>query len=106
MISDEQREAIAMNIIAGAGSVRSSAFGALEAARRGDFAGAEALLAQAEEALHSAQEAHRELLQLYAQGEVPSLDVLLAHAQDHFMMASLARDLAGELVHVYRQIQK
>ncbi|MBY6278076.1 MAG: PTS lactose/cellobiose transporter subunit IIA, partial [Symbiobacterium thermophilum] len=46
------------------------------------------------------------LLQLYAMGEVPHLDVLLSHAQDHFMTASLARDLAGELVQVYQQIKK
>jgi len=106
MITDEKREAIAMRIIAGAGLARSSAFGAIEAARRGEFERAEELLQQADASLHDAQEAHRELLQLYAMGEVPHLDVLLSHAQDHFMTASLARDLAGELVQVYQQIKK
>lgn len=106
VFTDEKREAIAMRIIAGAGSARSYAFGAIEAARRGQFEHAEQQLQQADESLRDAQEAHRELLQLYAMGEVPQLDVLLSHAQDHFMTAALARDLAGELVQVYRQIKK
>lgn len=105
MITDEKREEIAMNIIAGAGSARSRAFDAIEAARQGDFGHAEEMLGQADAALHDAQEAHRELLQLYALGEIPQLDVLLSHAQDHFMTAMLAKDLAGELVQVYRQLK-
>ncbi|MFO7172553.1 MAG: PTS lactose/cellobiose transporter subunit IIA [Bacillota bacterium] len=106
MISDEKREEIVMTMIANAGSARGHAFGAIKAAREGDFAGAEEALRQATESLRKVQEVHRNLLQMYAQGELPGIDLLLCHAQDHFMMASLARDLAAELVHVYRQIRE
>lgn len=106
MISDERLEEIAMIIIANAGSARSSAFGALEAARKGDFSSAEELLQQSDTALRQAQDSHRELLQMDALGQVPKVNILLCHTQDHFMMATLARDLTSELVHVYRQIKK
>ena len=95
-----------MTIIANAGAAKGSAFGALQFAKEGDFARAAEQLRESDAALSQAQESHRQLLQMYAQGEVPHVDVLLSHAQDHFMMSTLAKDLAGELVQVYRQIKQ
>lgn len=103
MIEDEKLQEIAMTIIANAGAAKGSAFGALESAKGGDFPAAQALLGQAEETLHLAQDAHRNLLQMDAAGLVPQVDILLSHAQDHFMMATLATELIAELVTLYQR---
>lgn len=95
-----------MTIIANAGASKGASFEALEQAREGRYDRAERLLEEADAALNEAQRSHRALLQLDAQGRVPQVDILLSHCQDHFMMATLARDLVTELVRMYRLINR
>lgn len=104
MVEDEKLQEVAMTIIANAGAAKGAAFGALEAAKKGDFTAADDMLRQADEALSVTQTAHRKLLQMDAKGLVPQVDILLSHSQDHFMMANLAKDLVAELVVVYKRI--
>jgi len=105
MINDERLEDIAMRIIANAGAARANAFDALSEAKKGDFDKAQALIVSCREFSHLAQTAHRELLQMDAKGEVPATDILLTHAQDHFMMATLAEEMAAEFIELYRLIK-
>lgn len=103
MITDERLEGIAMTMIASAGNAKSLTFDALAAAKKGGFSEAEELLNQAAASLSEAQATHRELLQLYALGQVPYADILLSHALDHFMNATLAHELVGEMIQLYKQ---
>lgn len=104
MIQDEKFQNIAIAIITNAGASKGAAFGALEEARAGHYDQAETLLKDADAALSEAQKSHRELLTLDANDLLPQVDILLTHCQDHFMMANLAKDLASELVRMYRLI--
>lgn len=104
MLGNEKMEEIAMGIIANAGGAKGCAFEAIQKAKKRDFAGAKESLRQAADFSLTAHNAHTELLSMDANGEVPGLDILLTHAQDHFMMASLAQDLAIELVDVYQAL--
>lgn len=98
----EKLEEISMMIIANSGAARSNAFLALAEAKKGDFAKAEQLLAQAEESLQIAHESHRELLKMDATGQVDKVGILLCHAQDHLMGSALAGDLIKEMIALYQ----
>ena len=89
--TERQREA-AMEIIAKAGAARSCAFAAIHRAKAFDFGGAAEQLDEAERYATEAHKVHTELL------------VREAGGQDHFMMATLAQELAEEIVDVYRAL--
>lgn len=106
MQDTEKLEEIAMLIIANSGAGRSSAFEALEKAKAGKFDEADALMQTAEEQLHSAHEAHRELLKMDASGQVEQVTILLSHAQDHLMAGTLAKELIFEIILLRRELQR
>ena len=90
-------------IIAAAGEARSDAFRALDAAKAGDFAQADELIAEAEEHLRLAHVAQTELLAKEASGEHVPVDIMIMHAQDHLMSATLARELIAEIIELRRE---
>ena len=95
--TERQREA-AMEIIAKAGAARSCAFAAIHRAKAFDFGGAAEQLDEAERYATEAHKVHTELLVREAGGQQTDGGLLVAHAQDHFMMATLAQELAEEIV--------
>lgn len=95
-------EMISFGIIAHAGDARSFAFGALEAAKAGNFEEAEELLKQSNAAAVEAHHMQTELLVKEANGEKTPVDVLLVHAQDHLMTSMLAVELIKELITLYK----
>ncbi|MCD7739117.1 MAG: PTS lactose/cellobiose transporter subunit IIA [Lachnospiraceae bacterium] len=97
---------IAMSIIASAGDARSDAFAALAAAKEGNFEEADRLLAEAKEAGVGAHKAQTDLLFAEANGNAPEMNVLLVHAQDHFMTSMLAEELIREIIDLYKLLKK
>ena len=95
-------EMISFGIIAHAGDARSYAFGALAAAKAGNFEEAEALLKQSNDAAVEAHHMQTELLVNEANGNKTPVDVLLVHAQDHLMTSMLAVELIKELITIYK----
>lgn len=101
----EKLEDISMMIIANSGAARSSAFAALQEAKKGDFKAAEELLIDADKSLQVAHESHRELLKMDATGEVDKVSILLCHAQDHLMGSALAEELIKEMICLYKNMK-
>ncbi len=99
-------EMCAFGIIAQAGDARSKAFGALEEAKAGNFEAAEKLLEEAKVCGQAAHNAQTELLVAEANGVAPPMNVLLVHAQDHFMTSMLAEELIREIILLYKQLAK
>ena len=95
-------ETISMELIAYSGDARSFAFGALEAAKEGDFEEAEKLLKKSDEAANLAHKVQTELLFNEANGNSIEMNVLLVHAQDHLMTSMLAEELLKELILLYK----
>ena len=95
-------EMVSFGIIAHAGDARSYAFGALAAAKAGNFEEAEALLKQSNDAAVEAHHMQTELLVGEANGNKTPVDVLLVHAQDHLMTSMLAVELIKELITIYK----
>ncbi|EFI85188.1 N,N'-diacetylchitobiose-specific phosphotransferase enzyme IIA component [Listeria grayi] len=91
-----------MSLIVFGGNAKSDAMLAIEAAKKGDFEQADAGIAQAEASLLEAHHSQTKLIQGEARGERTEVSLLLVHAQDHLMNAITFKDLAKEIVDLYR----
>jgi len=100
-----EQETLCLELITHAGMGRSTAFEALAAAKRGDFAGAAACLADAERELGRAHTVQTRLLAGEAQGVGMTPSLLLVHAQDQLMTAISERALIAELIELYRRLE-
>ena len=80
-----EEETRCLELITHAGMGRSEAYAALQAAKRGDFAAAEAHLAESERELGAAHTAQTRWLAGEAQGVGMAPSLLLVHAQDQLM---------------------
>lgn len=79
---------------------------AIQAAKAGDFELAEEKLKAAEESLLQAHHAQTEMLSQEANGNPVELSLLMVHGQDHLMTGMMFKDLAKEIVDVYRAMKE
>ncbi|KRM55419.1 PTS lactose/cellobiose transporter subunit IIA [Lacticaseibacillus sharpeae] len=93
-----------MGLIVNGGNAKSSAFEAIYAAKEGDFATADAKLKEADDALSAAHNAQTGMLTDEANGKHAHVGLLTVHSQDHLMTAITFRDLAGEIVDLYKRL--
>ncbi|WP_455630883.1 PTS lactose/cellobiose transporter subunit IIA [Megamonas sp.] len=100
-------EKVAFDIISLAGDAKAELQKALKLAREGKFGETDALLDKASEQL---QQAHKlqtqELLTREANGEKLQFNVLISHAQDYLMTTYTLKDVAVEIISLYRLIKK
>ncbi|MGY0692474.1 PTS lactose/cellobiose transporter subunit IIA [Virgibacillus sp. FSP13] len=93
---------IAFQIILFAGNGKSNAMEAIQEAKEGNFDQADHLIEEAGIELGKAHDYQTKLLHREANGEENSVNVLLVHSQDHLMTSMTVRDLAVEIVELYR----
>jgi len=98
----EELENTVFELIVYAGNGKSSAMEAIQEAKKGNFEKAEELLKDAGEQLGKAHKFQTGLIQAEAAGKSTPITMLLIHAQDHFMSAMTVRDLATEMVEIYK----
>ncbi|GGB60536.1 PTS cellobiose transporter subunit IIA [Virgibacillus dakarensis] len=92
----------AFQIILYAGNGKSNAMEAIQEAKTGNFDKAEKLIEEAGTELGKAHDFQTKFLQEEASGEGTSVNVILVHSQDHLMTAMTVRDLAVEIIEIYR----
>ncbi len=102
----EGLELVSFQIIAAAGSARSSYVEALQAAKQGNFEEAEALIKQGDTDFVEAHHVHAELIQKFAGGEDPGANILLIHAEDQVMSAEVLKIMALEFIELYKKLEK
>ncbi|MQS74885.1 PTS lactose/cellobiose transporter subunit IIA [Companilactobacillus halodurans] len=102
---DKQLETV-MGLIINGGNAKSSAFEAINAAKKGDFELAEKKLKESDQALVDAHNTQTGMLTKEANGEHATVTLLMVHSQDHIMNAITFRDLAGEIVDLYKRLDK
>lgn len=102
----EQDLEVIMGLIVNGGNAKSSAFEAIKAAKTGDFDKAEAKLKEADDFLIEAHNSQTSMLTDEAQGKHAKVTLLTVHSQDHLMNAITFRDLAGEIVDLYKRLAK
>ncbi|CDQ38825.1 MULTISPECIES: PTS lactose/cellobiose transporter subunit IIA [Virgibacillus] len=98
----DQTTEIAFQIILHAGNGKSNVMEAIQEAKHGDFSKADELVEEAGEELSKAHEYQTKLLQNEAKGEENVINVMLIHSQDHLMTTMTVRDLAIEIIEIYR----
>lgn len=97
-------ETMTMQLIVNSGDARSRAMEAISIAKEGKIADAREKLKEADEFLTKAHKFQTDLLQEEADGNIKSVTLLTAHAQDHLMNAITVIDLANEFVDLYEKI--
>ena len=101
-MDNNEIDLVSMTLIANSGDARSMAFGALEAAKAGNFEEADELMKKSDEAATLAHKAQTDLLFKEANGDHTEVNVLLVHAQDHLMTSMLASELIKEIILLYK----
>ncbi|MCM0582816.1 PTS lactose/cellobiose transporter subunit IIA [Weissella diestrammenae] len=103
-MQDETRMSTVMGLIMHGGSIKGYALQAIKAAREGDFEAADEFLSQSMAEDKLAHDAQTEMLTQAAQGENVPIDIYMVHAQDHVMTGIATRELAIEMVALYRKL--
>ena len=91
-----------MGLIVNGGNARSLAMKAIHSAKMGKFDEADAYLEECNNYLVQAHHSQTELLAKEAGGEITEVSLLLVHAQDHLMNAITVKDLAAEMIDIYK----
>ncbi len=105
MDEQENMEAI-MGLIMYGGNAKSDAMEAIAAAKKGDFELADQKLKDADASLSQAHESQTGMLTKEAQGEHMNVTLLAVHSQDHLMTAIAFKDLATEIIDLYRRLDE
>ena len=103
-MSSTNVEEISFQIILHGGDARSHAIEAIHHAKSENLELAEESIKKANSALTAAHKYQTELIQGEVRGEKTDIRILLIHAQDHLMNAITVRDLAKEIIDVYKYI--
>lgn len=103
---DEKNIQAIMNLIIYGGDGKSSAMEAIHTAKEGNFDLADEKIQAAEKSLLEAHHTQTEMLTQEANGDSVEMSLLMVHGQDHLMTGMMFKDLAKELVDVYRVIKK
>jgi cellobiose PTS system EIIA component len=102
----EGLELVSFQIIAAAGSARSSYIEALQAAKLGNYDEADALIKQGDADFIEAHHVHAELIQKFASGEDLGANILLIHAEDQVMSAEVLKIMSLEFIELYKRLDK
>lgn len=101
-MSKEEVSFTGFEIVSFAGEARSKLLEALNAAKDGKYADAEALTKEAEESLNEAHNSQTKMLSAEAKGEEVDLGFIMVHAQDHLMTTMLLKDLMNHMIELYK----
>lgn len=105
-VMNKNIEHISFTMIADSGDAKGMMLTALSDARKGNFDEAEHVMKNAEKLILKAHRAQTELIKAAAEGQAQEFSILLTHAQDHLMNASLAKTLITEMILMYRELRK
>lgn len=94
-----------MEIIASGGEGKSLAMVSIQQARAGKYKEAEESLKQATVSIAKAHKAHSELLFYDAEHQDLQVSLLLVHAADHLTGADTIKELADEIIYMYKEMR-
>ena len=101
---ENELQVIAFEIIVNSGDARTLVHQSFSLMREGKFDEAEAQLEEANQNLLQAHRSQTGLLHDYATGKEITMDVIMVHAQDHLMTTMLLREVALEMLALYRKL--
>ena len=105
-MNQEELQVVAFEIILHSGSARTSVHEAFADMREGHYNEAAEKLEVANADLLEAHHAQTNLLQEYASGTDIKIEIIMVHAQYHLMTTMTLREVALEMLNLYRKIEK
>ena len=103
-MNTEELQMAAFGIILSSGNARTIVHEAFAAMRKGKYEKAEQLLEDANADMLEAHHAQTTLLQEYASGTEIKIEIIMVHAQDHLMTTMTLREVAIEMLALYRKV--
>lgn len=103
-MNPEEVQVAAFEIILNSGNARTVVHEAFADMRAGNYEAAEAKLEQSNDELLLAHQAQTKLLQEYASGTEIKIEIIMVHAQDHLMTTMTLREVALEMLELYKKI--
>ena len=97
---------VIMGLIVNAGDAKSHAMEAIREAKTGNIEEAYQKIRNADKALVEAHHSRTSLLSEEARGNHIEISLLMVHSQDHLMTAIAFKDLAKEIIDLYKSISK
>lgn len=100
-------ESACVELVANSGEAKSYIMDSLREAREGNYKESASFLEKADNFLLLAHKVQTDLIHREGCGELQkeALGILLIHAQDHLMTTLLAKDLAFELIEIYKKLK-
>ncbi len=95
-------EKIVMELVVNGGDARSKAMAALRAARANRMDEAETLMRESQDALVRAHNFQTSIIQESLEDEDSYASLIMVHGQDHLMTAMVVKDLAEEMIEMYK----
>lgn len=105
-MNQEELQVAAFEIILHSGSARTVVHEAFADMREGRYDEAAEKLEAANADLLEAHHAQTKLLQDYASGIEIKIEIIMVHAQDHLMTTMTLREVALEMLNLYRKVDK
>ncbi|AUW96262.1 PTS cellobiose transporter subunit IIA [Streptococcus pluranimalium] len=103
-MNTEELQMAAFGIILSSGNARTIVHEAFAAMREGYYDRAEQLLEDANADMLEAHHAQTDLLQAYAGGTEIKIEIIMVHAQDHLMTTMTLREVALEMLALYKKV--
>ncbi|WP_373756269.1 PTS cellobiose transporter subunit IIA [Streptococcus ferus] len=103
-MNTEELQMAAFQIILNSGNARTTVHEAFAAMRDGDLDLATEKLESSNAELLEAHHAQTELLQKYAAGTEIKIEIIMVHAQDHLMTTMTLREVALEMLELYKKV--
>ena len=101
----EELTMAAFEIILNSGNARAVVHEAFAAMREDNYVLAAAKLQEANDEILKAHQAQTHLLQEYAGGTEVKIEIIMVHAQDHLMTTMTLREVALEMLELYKKIK-
>lgn len=101
----EELQVAAFEIILNSGNARTIVHESFASMRAGNYDEAAQKLEAANEELLLAHQAQTKLLQEYAGGTEIKIEIIMVHAQDHLMTSMTLREVAIEMLELYKQVK-
>ena len=97
-------EEIILDLIMHSGQARSCAMEAIYLAKKGEFDAAKELIRKSDEELGYAHNTQTSLIQGEVACQKTEFSLMLVHAEDHLMTTMTFKDLAVEIIDLYKRI--
>ena len=103
-MNTEELQVAAFEIILHSGTARTEVHEAFALMREGKYEESEEKLEVANSELVEAHHAQTKLLQDYASGVEIKIEIIIVHAQDHFMTTMTLLEVAKEMLELHKKI--